>query len=107
MRELMVYSNDNRAGILIENDKGEFEFTYTQSYHANPALPAISVHLPKSPKTYFSKELFPFFMNMISEGSNRQLQKRRFQLADNDFFGLLIHLAGQDTIGAIQVRNSN
>jgi serine/threonine-protein kinase HipA len=102
----MVYNNDVVAGILIENDKGGFEFTYLDSYLKNKALFLISVHFPKSPKTYHSNELFPFFMNMISEGSNRQLQQQRFKLADNDFFGLLMHLAGKDTIGAVQLRNS-
>jgi serine/threonine-protein kinase HipA len=103
----MVYNNDHIAGTLIETDNGGFEFTYMESYLNDPAAAAISVHFPKTPKIYISNKLFPFFMNMIPEGSNRELQQRRFKLSDHDFFGLLTHLAGKDTIGAIQVKNAN
>ena len=63
-------------------------------------MPAIS----KEKQEYHSDSLFPFFENMLSEGSNRELQMRLFKLDEKDSFGLLLATARYDTIGAVTIK---
>ena len=103
MRQGKVYNNDELAGLLIETTNGSFVFQYDDNYFINTALPAISVTLPKTKQTHHSSILFPFFFNMISEGANRRLQSRFLKIDEEDYFGLLLKTASNETIGAITV----
>lgn len=104
MRQLEVYRNHELAGHLIEEDRQHYLFRYDAKYFANPAKPAISLTLPKTRQEYQSKTLFPFFINMLSEGANKQLQCRLLKIDELDHFGLLTATAQYDTIGAITVK---
>ncbi len=64
----------------------------------------ISLTLPKTRQEYRSKMFFPFFYNVLAEGMNKRLQCRQLQIDENDYFSLLTHTAGEDTIGAITVK---
>jgi len=103
MRKANVYRNGILAGNLIQLNPNSYEFNYDDLWMRNDSLPAISLTLPKSQKTYKSDFLFPFFFNMISEGVNKQLQCRQFKIDENDYFGLLLATAAKDTIGAITI----
>ena len=48
--------------------------------------------------------LFPFFYNMLPEGSNKQNICFELRIDPKDYFGLLLTTAKYDTIGAIQVK---
>jgi serine/threonine-protein kinase HipA len=52
---------------------------------------------------YHSKHLFPFFYNMLPEGSNKQVVCRFWRIDEDDYFGLLLTTAKNDTIGAVTV----
>lgn len=107
MRKAEIYRNGILAGILTETDSGEYVFTYDPSYFNDETLPGISLTLPKKQRAYTSKHLFPFFFNMLSEGTNRIVQSKQLKIDENDFFGLLMATAQYDTIGAVTVRQIN
>lgn len=104
MRQALVLSNNIVAGRLIETDERRYIFRYDEDYLFNSELRAISLAFPKRKEEYVSDELFPFFFNMLSEGSNKALQCRMLKIDENDSFGLLLATAKYDTIGAITIQ---
>ena len=104
MRAMEVYRNGVFAGILTEESKIRFVFRYDDVYFNDTTKAAISLTIPKTKQKYFSKYLFPFFFNMLSEGVNRKLQCQQLKIDEQDNFGLLIATAQNDTIGAITVK---
>lgn len=104
MRQALVLSNNIIAGKLIETDDMRYVFRYDEDYLINSDLRAISLAFPKRKEEYTSDELFPFFFNMLSEGSNKALQCRTLKIDENDSFGLLLATAKYDTIGAITIQ---
>jgi HipA-like protein len=104
MRRAEVYRNGTLAGILTEEDRRNYAFTYDENYWNDREAPSISLTMPKTQREYRSAHLFPVFFNMLSEGVNKKLQCTQWQIDENDFFGLLLATAGYDTIGALTVR---
>lgn len=104
MRKAEVYRNGVLAGLLTETDSRTYIFTYNKSYFNDNAKSGISLTLPKKQLEYTSEHLFPFFYNMLSEGTNRAVQSKQLKIDENDFFGLLLATAQFDTIGAITVK---
>jgi HipA-like protein len=103
MRKAKILYKNQEAGMLIQHDNGSFTFKYDNSWISDKTKPAISLTLPKSQQEYHSDFLFPFFYNMLPEGSNKQIVCRLNRLDLNDYFGLLLTTAKNDTIGAIEV----
>lgn len=103
MRTAIVLYKNQEAGRLTQHDNGSFTFTYTNSWISDGTKPAISLTLPKSQQDYHSDFLFPFFYNMLPEGSNKQLVCKLNKIDLNDYFGLLLTTAKNDTIGAIRI----
>lgn len=99
----IVYLNKEPAGTITKAGK-EFIFRYNDEYYNNPQKRAVSVTLPKTQQEYRSDELFPFFFNMLSEGVNRALQCRQLKIDEDDYFSLLLATAGNETIGAVSVK---
>lgn len=104
MRRGKVFVNGILAGVLSEERGGGYTFVYDEAYYANPSLPAVSLTLPKKQRTYQSPYLFPFFANMLSEGSNRAVQSRLHHIDRDDDFGILLATASMDTPGAVTVK---
>ncbi len=105
MRQLNVYYNNIKAGILTERHPGRgYEFRYDSAYLLSGGK-SISVTLPKNKEIFESESLFPFFTNMLPEGANRSIICRRLRIDEKDFFGLLSAMAGKDFIGAVHVKN--
>ena len=107
MRRVEVYYNRVRAGILTEENRKSYVFTYDSKYFADTNMPSVSLTLPKTKQEYRSEFLFPFFFNMLSEGVNRKLQSTQLKIDENDNFGLLMATAQNDTIGAVTVKPLN
>lgn len=104
MRQAKIYRQDEFAGILTENNDGEYIFRYNDQYFQDAGKKPVSLTLPKSQQEYKSPILFPFFANMLSEGANRRLQCKSLKIDEADDFGLLLATASADTIGAITVK---
>lgn len=103
MRRANVLYKNEVAAELIQNDNGDFLFTYLDAWFNNPSKPAVSLTLPKSRKVYASKTLFPFFYNMLPEGTNKKVVCYQNRVDENDPFGILLTTAANDTIGAVTI----
>ncbi len=104
MRKANVFYNGIPAGELTEVSPNDYVFRYDDAYFGDPKQPAISLTLPKKQQEYRSEQLFPYFYNLLSEGTNRALQARLLKIDENDNFGLILATAGTDTIGAITLK---
>ena len=104
MRQAQVFSNGVLAGMLTETDSGKYIFCYDDSFLIDEKQTAISLSFPKSQREFTSETLFPFFFNMLSEGTNKAIQCQTLKIDENDAFGLLLATAHTDTIGAIIVK---
>lgn len=106
MRQIDVYYNETKAGVLTEKNPGsDYAFKYDPEY-LSTALPPVSATLPKREEAFESKLLFPFFSNMIPEGANRGVICRKLKLDETDYFGILLAMANMDFIGAVSIRYS-
>lgn len=104
MRQGKVYVNGIYAGTISEIFGEGYSFIYDDAYFENPTYPAISLTMPKSRKVFTSTHLFPFFANMLSEGSNREVQSKLHHVDADDDFGILLATAYMDTPGAVTVK---
>ena len=103
MRKAVILYKGEEAGILTQHDDGAFTYRYNDTWMADSSKPGISLTLPKSQQEYNSQYLFPFFYNMLPEGSNKQVVCNLMRIDPYDFFGLLVTTAQNDTIGAVRV----
>jgi serine/threonine-protein kinase HipA len=100
--QAIVYYNLVPAGILEWTKEG-YHFTYKKEYMEAGGRP-VSITMPFSKSPFFSKMLFPVFINLLSEGSNKKMQCRMLQIAEDDYFSLLLATANFETIGPITVK---
>jgi serine/threonine-protein kinase HipA len=103
MRQAIILYKDEEAGVLIQHNNGSFTFRYKDTWIADSKKPSISLTLPKTKLEYHSKFLFPFFYNMLPEGSNKQVICKHNRIDKSDYFGLLMVTAKNDSIGAVRV----
>jgi serine/threonine-protein kinase HipA len=103
MRKAKILFKDEEAGVLTQHDNGSFTFRYHDSWMADPTKPGISLTLPKKKQEFHSEFLFPFFYNMLPEGSNKEVVCRYNRIDRDDYFGLLMITAKSDSIGAVRV----
>lgn len=107
MAKAAVYNNNILAGFLEKRAANDYRFFYIESYQADPSLPSISLTLPKIKAEHQSSVLFSFFTGLLSEGINKDIQCRLLKIDENDDFTRLLKTAGEDTIGAITVKEIN
>ncbi len=103
MRQAHILYKDEEAGILTQHDDGSFTFRYHDIWVADDKRPGISLTLPKTRQEYNSEYLFPFFYNMLPEGSNKEVVCTYNRIDRTDYFGLLMVTAKTDSIGAVRV----
>ena len=103
MRQAIVKFKNQEAGMLTQHDDGSFLFRYSDDWFAIESCPPISLTLPKQTQHHKSRYLFPCFYNMLPEGSNKQLVCFELRIDTDDHFGLLMHTARFDSIGAITI----
>jgi len=103
MRQANILFKDELAGMLTQHDDSSFTFRYDSLWVNDLQKPSISLTLPKRELEYHSKNLFPFFYNMLPEGSNKQAICKHHRIDLDDYFGLLLNVAKYDTIGAVRV----
>ena len=104
MPKAEIYNNGILAGILEKKGPADYYFIYDTAYWRESSLPAISLTLPKSQQTYQSGTLFSFFAGLLAEGINKEIQCRLLKIDEQDDFTRLLKTAGEDTIGAITVK---
>jgi serine/threonine-protein kinase HipA len=104
MAKAGIYNNGILAGYLEKRGPEDYLFTYEDNYWSDTSLPFISLTLPKTQQTWQSTELFPFFAGLLAEGVNKDIQCRLLKIDERDDFTRLLKTAGEDTIGAITVK---
>jgi len=103
MRKAAILYKEEESGVLEQHDDGTFTFRYNDTWLSDNRKPSISLTLPKKKQEYTSQYLFPFFNNMLPEGTNKQVICKHMRIDTHDYFGLLMAIAKTDTIGAIRV----
>jgi serine/threonine-protein kinase HipA len=103
MQKGEVYRNERLVGI-VSKENGEYQFIYDQGYLNDPSALPISVGLPLQDVGYVSPILFPFFANMLAEGSAKTIQCRALRIDENDLFTRLLKTTVSNTIGSITIK---
>ena len=103
MRKAKILYKDEEAGIITQHDDGTFSFKYNDTWFSDNNKPSISLTLPKSKQEYHSMHLFPFFYNILPEGTNKQVVCKHHRIDQSDYFGILMTTSKYDSIGAIRV----
>jgi HipA-like protein len=104
MRKAEVYRSGILAGVLTEENRKSFVFYYDVVYFNDKSKPPISLTLPKTQQEYRGEFLFPFFSNMVAEGTNLAIQSRYLKIDASDILSLLGATANSDSIGAVTVK---
>ena len=106
MRQAIVKYNHVVAGMLTENDNGEYEFQYDKLYVKKYPNQFITFGMPVTNRTYYSKRMFPFFDGLIPEGWLLNIAAKSWKINKNDRMGLLMACC-QNAIGAVSVHLLN
>ena len=100
-----VLYNGVPAG-LLEKIGRQFRFTYFQAYLTGRNR-AVSITMPLQKAPYESNLLFAVFANLLSEGVNKKMQCRMLKIDEQDYFGLLVATAKDDSIGPLTIKEIN
>lgn len=92
MRQGIVKYNTIKAGLLTEEDTGEYVFVYDEKYVQTYPDQFITFQMPVSPGTYRSKRLFPFFDGLIPEGWLLNIAAESWKINKNDRMGAFAFL---------------
>lgn len=106
MRQGIVKYNNIPAGLITEDDNGEYFFVYDESYVRNHPHQFISFQMPVTTQPYSSKRLFPFFDGLIPEGWLLKIAAESWKINPNDRMGLLLACC-RNAIGAVSVHPVN
>ncbi len=102
MRKAKVFYNDNLAGILTENNEGEYIFQYDTEYIKNHSEDFITFTMPVREEPYKENRLFPYFEGLIPEGWLLDIASNSWKINKNDRMGLLLACC-RNCIGAVSV----
>jgi serine/threonine-protein kinase HipA len=102
MRKAKIYYQNDYAGLLVETNDGEYEFTYDKMYVEIFPDRFLTFTMPVSTKPYRSNRLFPFFEGLTPEGWLLEIASRSWRINKNDRMGLLLACC-RNCIGAVSV----
>lgn len=106
MRQGIVKYNNIKAGLLTEEDNGEYLFVYDEVYIETYPSQFVTFRMPVTSRPYRSKRLFPFFDGLIPEGWLLNIAAESWKINKNDRMGLLLACC-QNAIGAVSVHPVN
>lgn len=106
MRQGIVKYNNIQAGLLSEEDNGEYVFVYDDNYAQAYPDQFVTFQMPVTKRPYRSKRLFPFFDGLIPEGWLLNIAAESWKINKNDRMGLLLACC-QNAIGAVSVHPVN
>jgi serine/threonine-protein kinase HipA len=102
MRKAAIYYKDLFAGVLTENDEGEYTFRYDKQYVAKYPGQFLTFTMPVATGPFKDRRLFPFFEGLIPEGWLLDIASKSWKINQNDRMGLLMACCG-NCIGAVSV----
>lgn len=106
MRQALIKYDNKLAGILTEEDNGEYQFVYDETYAQSFPNQFITFQMPVTTRPYRSKMLFPFFDGLIPEGWLLNIAAESWKINKNDRMGLLLACC-QNAIGAVSIHPVN
>ncbi len=106
MRRAIVKYNNELAGVLTEQDNGEYIFLYDENYILQYPHQFITFQMPVTNQPFSNKRLFPFFDGLIPEGWLLNIAAESWKINKNDRMGLLLACC-QNSIGAVSVHPFN
>lgn len=106
MRQGIVKYNNVKAGVIFEDDNGEYIFEYDEKYIQMYPNQFITFNMPITSRPYRSKRLFPFFDGLIPEGWLLNIASESWKINKNDRMGLLLACC-KNAIGAVSVHHVN
>lgn len=106
MRQGIVKYNNIRAGLLTEEDSGEYIFVYDDEYIKTYPDQFITFDMPVRTSPFRSNRLFPFFDGLVPEGWLLNIAAKSWKINKNDRMGLLLACC-QSSIGAVSVHPVN
>ena len=106
MRQGIVKYNNIIAGVLTEDDNGEYLFEYDEQYAKDYPNQFVTFNMPVSVRPYRSNRLFPFFDGLIPEGWLLNIAAESWRINKNDRMGLLLACC-QNAIGAVSIHPLN
>ncbi|WP_369764969.1 HipA N-terminal domain-containing protein [Flavobacterium sp. WC2429] len=99
MRKAIILVHDKRAGVLIEDSNGGYQFTYDDNYEGEP----VSLTMPLTGKKYSFVKFPSFFEGLLPEGTMLEGLLKIGKIDKNDYFSQLI-ATGNDLVGAVTVK---
>jgi len=100
-RRGLVRIDGKNAGSLKEFEDG-FEFAYLATWLGTQGARPISLTMPLRTEPYVSRNLHPFFQNLLPEGWLLELATKKLKVSKDDAFGLLLATCA-DCIGATEI----
>jgi len=103
LRELYLYINGIRVGILHRESTGRLRFTYDADWLNFKNTRPISLSLPLTEAPYVGQVVENFFDNLLPDNDRiRQRIQARFGASSSQCFDLLSYI-GADCVGALQL----
>ncbi|MBW4362017.1 HipA N-terminal domain-containing protein [Flavobacterium taihuense] len=99
MRKAIILVHDKKAGVLIEDTSGGYEFIYDDNYEGE----AVSLTMPLTNKKYSFTKFPSFFEGLLPEGIMLEGLLKIGKIDKNDYFSQLI-ATGNDLVGAVTVK---
>lgn len=99
--DLAVWLRSHHVGTLSLH-QGRMVFRYTPEAIENPAIPVVSVSLPKVDAQYSDRQTRPFFAGLLPEGHLRELIGRQIHVSRQNEFALLKAIGGE-CAGAVSI----
>ncbi len=103
MQKGKVFRNNILAGYIIKFSENEYSFVYAKEYLNKEDAKPISLTFPLQEEEFKSNYLFPFFYNLLAEGSLKDIQCKELRIDKNDDFSRLLLTTKENTIGSITI----
>jgi serine/threonine-protein kinase HipA len=102
----IVYLRKIPVGILEKKSLESYSFQYSQDYLRSDQKMAIACAFPLKDGAFISRQLHPFFDNLILEGWLLAYAEKLYHIDKNNRFALLMAV-GRSPIGAVSVHPLN
>lgn len=103
MQQGKVYRNGVYIGLLSKENEDKYIFEYDVQYINSKEAKAISPNLRLQKEPFVSQNLFPFFFNMLSEGTLKEIQCKTLRIDMSDDFSRLLLTTKENTIGSVTI----
>lgn len=100
-RQAIVRLDGLRVGRLLELEEG-YEFQYDGNWVQREDAVPISFTLPLRSEPYASRQLLPFFENLLPEGWLLEISTAKLKISRDDVFGILLATCA-DCFGAVEI----